>query len=604
MTGTYFLQRLSNLARRMHIPHWVFNYSSSFLMQLPKINLDESLQSVYTMRVVNKQDLNLLAYCREMENPEEGVVLFTNRLLAGAHCHALFDSENNVLGYVWVMLSKNLLEDHDRYQVYLTDSQAYIFDTYLHRRARGKNLYGFMLAQAQEILRKKDISELFVIVDETNIVSLKAHTKLGAFKLEKTTYSCFLGITLHTVQFVNQKKKTLALIGDNHPVESFALPKKISYEIVIQPMNTVEDWNLKAESIYAYEQLIPTLSPFKQFDIIKKWWEIEIKSKNPVFILEIYQISVNGLKNLLAYEFFRLEKDSKRFLKPMQLVAFDDLYFMSNTFFIRHEYISSQMINEILGMKLTQQKIHEATGADMIIWHRLAKEDLFSQANKKLPYCSVKQESTYPILEIDDSNSFFTSPNYAHALRDIVKQKNRLNNAYKAFPEVICKNVESLGFSEQDQLIDRFLVLLRKTWQYKWMSDSDKVDIDIYERKVIEYTRIWVKSGILKLYFLTLRNEDIALLYTLQSSQYCWCIMTGYNPDFKSYSPGKMLFLEMLNESNAHGVNIYHLGGNIVGWKEEWTTNLASLYCAEFLLHTPKAILHLIKRIIRRENSR
>jgi hypothetical protein len=273
---------------------------------------------------------------------------------------------------------------------------------------------------------------------------------------------------------------------------------------------------------------------------------------------------------------------------------------MDNCFFIHTPELNQYMIQKMLEQPFFSREIRRQTGADLLAWHRLPSKDLAWLPPSNLTRWAIKGEAEYPLLEIQDEESFFSSQMAGHALRDIKKQEKRIKNAFGEIPQVQGINLGLLDSAAYAGVEEQFLVLLRKTWQYKWMEESPKVDTALYESKLMEYSKVWSKSGYPIVYFLDLGERHMAFLYALREGTRSYCLMIGYDPEFKTYSPGKTVFLGMLKDLSSQGVLQFHLGGNVVGWKDDWQSSCPQVYIQEFFLNRKFVLYQGLKALLRR----
>lgn len=195
-----FLQALQKLARRFHTPHWLYEYSCMHLLQIPQLNPIHYHQEGYSVHRASKDHTLAMANCRAMTDLEQGVQLFSKRLDQGAIGFILQDRTQQVVGYAWATCKEILFEDDDRYKLTCNPQQAYIFDTYLHPDTRRKNVYGLLISLlGDDLLAMEKREQLFVLVDQSNLISLKAHKKLGAELKETCCYVAVLGICHYTL---------------------------------------------------------------------------------------------------------------------------------------------------------------------------------------------------------------------------------------------------------------------------------------------------------------------------------------------------------------------------------------------------------------------
>ena len=594
------MSRLKKIAQRLHAPSWLFDYSLTLVMDIPLLTSDKDSASNYTVRPASINDLSDLALCRQMDDIEKGVELFKERLVQDARCYVVHDSEKLLLGYAWVMRSGILFEDDDRLRITTRPNGAYIFDTFLHPNARGKGLYTILIAGLQQDMVSQGKTEFHVLVDQENTTSIKAHKKLGATICETSKYTTILGLSWYLEQSETERKRYLRRYHSHHPCDSLVLkpldPKSFSLSITCIDQ---ESTMLSAiERIRSCEgDNLETTTPFNSGEIAKVWWEKDIKDHEELFLIEILE---EQNRETVAYGFFRLYEDPVRFLHPRKLVAFDDVYFMSTTLLTRKSAIQAIDVRKIFSLPKNIRQIQRTTGADVVIWHRLPPSEISSLERARLSRWNTKFETEYPVLEGLATTSPVESATAQHALRDLKKQGKRLRNKFESTPETVCVEFGSLGKEEQQEAVEKFLSILGSSWQHEWMEKSDKVDYKKYQDKLLAYTDIWIKQNSAKLYLTQVAGINMGYLYTLQSGRSCWCLMTGFNPELRTYSPGKTVLIEMFKQSWESGVREYYLGGNVLGWKGDWLTRCLRLNTMELWLDSRKGLVHRCKLLMRR----
>ena len=600
--GDRVLRRVNRIVRRMHLPGWVFDYSKTLLMQVPQLAIDAEDPSSYPVRPARVQDLPAVALCRQMDNPTAGTALFTHRLAQGARCYVVLGSDDRLLGYAWVMCTGNLFEDDDRLRLTCRPNGAYIFDTFLHPEARGKGLYARLIAGVQQDLATQGKTEFHVLVDRGNTVSIKAHLKLGAKVCEYCTYTTVVGISGYRIQTAGKHKSYLRRYHTHRPCDSLRLGPHNPREFTLSIIRLEDEAALKA----TFERLrrcegrnSDTSTPFNTADIVEVWWKSDIQGHEPLFLIEIMHPQIEQAQETVAYGFFRLHEDTGRFLHPRELIAFDDVYFMSTTLLVRSTDLQAIDIWQILSLPVNLLRIQKATGADVLIWHRLPPEELSLTTLAPASRWHTHYETIYPLLDGRATHTPLESAEGIHALHDLAKQAKRLRNAYQCEPETVCVSLGSLDEERRQLALTEVLRLLDASWQHEWMEKSNQVDYGIFLKKLLAYTEVWIKQDCVRLYITRVAGIDMAYLYTLQLGQSCWCVMTGFNPLLKSYSPGKTVFVEMLRQAWESGIRTYHLGGNVLGWKESWATRCLNLHTLELWLNTNKALAHRLKLVFR-----
>ena len=77
--------------------------------------------------------------------------------------------------------------------------------------------------------------------------------------------------------------------------------------------------------------------------------------------------------------------------------------------------------------------------------------------------------------------------------------------------------------------------------------------------------------GQLRLTFLRAGGKRIALNYILQNRKKLYAVKIGYDPDYRTYSPGNMLLNLVLKDACRDGIEEFDLLGGDDKWKFEWT---------------------------------
>ncbi|MBN2860523.1 MAG: GNAT family N-acetyltransferase [Sphaerochaetaceae bacterium] len=592
---SHICSRLSRTARRLHLPPWVFDYSRTLLMEVPVLQVP---RGTCTVRPAGIRDLPLLAACRQMDDAEKGIALFTSRINKGSSCYLLFDGGSSLLGYAWVIGTVNLFEDDDRISVSCSYDQAYIFDTFLHPSARGRDLYRMLIAHLQHDMAYMGKQRFYVLVDHRNAGSIKAHQKLGATVSEDIGYTSLFGICRYKMSCKNEFRKSLRRFHSGRPCYSLTLRPRDPrhFTLSVQALNDEKSWQSVTARLDACDLSgSETDTPFNDASIVKEWWEQDIRGKEELFLLEVIDTESSLTA---AYGFFRLYTDTKRFGSPRTLSTFNDTYFMHNTLLARTKEVQASDVLQFLSSGKQIHSIREKTSADVIIWHRLPAQQVFPFSPGSLSTRHAFFETSYPVLDGAATSSPLESEIAKHTLRDLNKQSRRLRNRFNQEPQTSCFKLGSLDTQLQDTLLARFFTLFATSWQHQWMSESSSVDLKLFERKLTAYTHLWADRDSVTLYINQVGDIDMSYLFTLQNGQYCWCLLIGYDPQYKSYSPGKKILIDMFCDTWSKGIRTCYLGGNVVGWKSDWMTSEQYLYTLELWLSRPQALMHSLKRLI------
>lgn len=280
-----------------------------------------------------------------------------------------------------------------------------------------------------------------MLEDQSNTISIKAHQKLGAKICETSRYTTILGISWYLLKTATKRKSYLKWYHTHNPCNSLILqpldPHPFSLSITrIEQESTMVDALERIRP--CEEQNIETNTPFNKGEIAYIWWKSDIRDREPLFLIEIVHPQTEQRPQIVAYGFFRLHETSGRFLHPRELIAFDDVYFMSTTLLTRTSTIQAIDIRQILSIPKNVRQIRQTTGADVVIWHRLPPSELSSLARARTSRWNTVFETVYPVLDGLATKSPLQSAAAEHALHDLTKQAKRLQNKYQSKPETTC----------------------------------------------------------------------------------------------------------------------------------------------------------------------
>ncbi len=80
--------------------------------------------------------------------------------------------------------------------------------------------------------------------------------------------------------------------------------------------------------------------------------------------------------------------------------------------------------------------------------------------------------------------------------------------------------------------------------------------------------------GWLRLQFLRLGEQRIAFGYSLCYRNTLRLLKTGYDPEYRLYSPGHLLMWRVLREASQEGITEFDFLGADASWHADWTTNV------------------------------
>jgi len=89
----------------------------------------------------------------------------------------------------------------------------------------------------------------------------------------------------------------------------------------------------------------------------------------------------------------------------------------------------------------------------------------------------------------------------------------------------------------------------------------------------LQYGKYASRLGILRLAFMRLDSQLIAMQYCVEFNHSLWLLKIGFNEEFSQCSPGMLLMLETLKYSLNNGLKRYEFLGSAEPWTKRWTTS-------------------------------
>jgi Acetyltransferase (GNAT) domain len=299
----------------------------------------------------------------------------------------------------------------------------------------------------------------------------------------------------------------------------------------------------------------------------------------------------------LAGGLYREYRSRKRFLQPRALRLFDEVDFMRTPpFLMRHSAkheASSAWVDSM-------PQIRAEIGADILAFYATDLEycEPFLKALDAAGRTArIKTAVESPRCRLGESFEHFLETHIASHSKDVQTQHRRFKNRFGDSTEF--RRIDQIADEHDWQSeLDRLFGLRKKTWQHKWEIDSGRVDHQVLLPRMRCALDVWKKRGILRMFFQEVKGEPISFSVFLVNAPRVWAIWTGYDADYKSFSPGKVVFLDALRQCHAEGVRLLDMGGPVGGWKEPWTTDTIDVIQIETAIGGMKSkLLELLANI-------
>lgn len=156
--------------------------------------------------------------------------------------------------------------------------------------------------------------------------------------------------------------------------------------------------------------------------------------------------------------------------------------------------------------------------------------------------------------------------------RDLRRAKK---NAYK-YGELGFNLIHEISENKLQTHLDTAFRIEASGWKGKNNSAilSNKSRKDFFER----YAYASLRDGTLRLYFLAINNQAVAVQYAIESMKAFWLLNIGYDEKFRTCSPGNLLLEESIKAVSQNGLTRYNLLGKEEPWTRRWTQSTKDCY--------------------------
>jgi CelD/BcsL family acetyltransferase involved in cellulose biosynthesis len=85
-------------------------------------------------------------------------------------------------------------------------------------------------------------------------------------------------------------------------------------------------------------------------------------------------------------------------------------------------------------------------------------------------------------------------------------------------------------------------------------------------------------SGILRLYRFRIREQTVAVVYTLLARSTVYCYLQGYDPKYAALSPGTHLMFSVMEEARQSGMQRFDLLRGEEAYKRHWRAQVEATH--------------------------
>jgi CelD/BcsL family acetyltransferase involved in cellulose biosynthesis len=153
--------------------------------------------------------------------------------------------------------------------------------------------------------------------------------------------------------------------------------------------------------------------------------------------------------------------------------------------------------------------------------------------------------------------------------------RNRLEEQLGPLTLTRLRAPEDFGERGLDALCDVVFDLHQRSWQGKDMSLDQRHQRQAYYRAAMDG---FVASGRFDAALLEAGGQCLAYDLNLVDRGAVYMLIGGYDPAWRRYSPGSLLFSRWAQDSIARGDRVLEFGGDYVDYKAHWATETTSSY--------------------------
>jgi L-amino acid N-acyltransferase YncA len=103
---------------------------------------------------------------------------FRKRFMQGEHC-LMASINGEVAGYLWFCANEQYMEESCRYRFSIPLNAVYSYDIYVNPIYRRKGIFKQLYKGLSEWMREYDKDSIMTIIDYSNELSLKIHSRIG-----------------------------------------------------------------------------------------------------------------------------------------------------------------------------------------------------------------------------------------------------------------------------------------------------------------------------------------------------------------------------------------------------------------------------------------
>jgi len=195
-----------------------------------------------------------------------------------------------------------------------------------------------------------------------------------------------------------------------------------------------------------------------------------------------------------------------------------------------------------------------------------ASIDALRRAFKGRGLVVVRPQATFPYIPLDDGWKEPESQLSSRRRSDFRRARRKAEKAGQITAEVICPTVDQL-----DGLLDQAFAVEAKSW--KGRAGTALACNPAEAQFCRAYAKAACQQGILRIAFLRIDGQAVAMQIAMQQGGGYWLLKIGYDADFAHCSPGLILLREAIAYAAQQGLKTFEFLGQTEPWIEVWTSH-------------------------------
>ena len=151
------------------------------------------------------------------------------------------------------------------------------------------------------------------------------------------------------------------------------------------------------------------------------------------------------------------------------------------------------------------------------------------------------------------------------------KRRSDLRRAQRHAEQIgpITTEILTPAVYDVDQLLNTALDVEARSWKG---DEKTAMLQDDYRRPFyLQYARAACQAGLLRLCFLRIANQPVAMQIAIQSADSLWLLKIGYDNAYARCSPGALLIRDTIRYAAETGLHTYEFLGRVEPWTQIWT---------------------------------